>query len=181
MDLLTAVMHEMGHVLGLPDLSATASSIDLMDIDLVSGERRLPDTADVAQAQGTQTASTAGAADVAAGVLASDATTRDQTATSDPAAPVDRTSGDTIDLSSLLANLHLPSAGADVRALEDPSDTFATLQVSSEIVFRGDPSASGASTWTNVTQLDGVHAGDVLNVQLDPALAAHHITAGWLV
>jgi large repetitive protein len=49
MDLLTAVMHEMGHVLGLPDLTSPADANDLMYINLVDGERRLPDGADVGQ------------------------------------------------------------------------------------------------------------------------------------
>ncbi len=43
LDLLTAVMHEMGHQLGLGDLDAAADSGDLMFSQLVTGERRLPD------------------------------------------------------------------------------------------------------------------------------------------
>jgi hypothetical protein len=43
LDLLTAVMHEMGHQLGLGDLDAAADSHDLMFSPLVAGERRLPD------------------------------------------------------------------------------------------------------------------------------------------
>jgi hypothetical protein len=42
----------MGHELGLPDLTAASDVNDLMHIDLVDGERRLPTTADVAQAGG---------------------------------------------------------------------------------------------------------------------------------
>jgi len=52
LDLLTAVVHEMGHELGLPDLTAAADARDLMHINLVDGERRLPTTADVAKAGG---------------------------------------------------------------------------------------------------------------------------------
>jgi hypothetical protein len=55
LDLLTAVMHEMGHVLGLPDLAAASAANDLMYVNLVDGERRLPSAADVAQAHGSPT------------------------------------------------------------------------------------------------------------------------------
>ena len=50
MDLLTAVSHEMGHVLGLADTTSLSSAHDLMYIDLVDGERRLPDATDVSHA-----------------------------------------------------------------------------------------------------------------------------------
>jgi hypothetical protein len=50
LDLLTAVAHEMGHVLGLADSTDANDANDLMFIDLVDGERRLPDATDIAQA-----------------------------------------------------------------------------------------------------------------------------------
>jgi hypothetical protein len=50
LDLLTTVTHELGHVIGLDDVTDTSSAHDLMYIDLVDGERRLPDATDVAQA-----------------------------------------------------------------------------------------------------------------------------------
>ncbi|WP_342725899.1 cadherin domain-containing protein [Bradyrhizobium sp. B097] len=50
LDLLTAVVHELGHVLGLPDLTSSSDANDLMYIDLADGERRLPTAADVVQA-----------------------------------------------------------------------------------------------------------------------------------
>ncbi|WP_076864583.1 cadherin domain-containing protein [Bradyrhizobium mercantei] len=53
LDLLTAVVHELGHVLGLPDSSSPADVHDLMYIGLSDGERKLPGAADVAQANGT--------------------------------------------------------------------------------------------------------------------------------
>jgi hypothetical protein len=45
-DLLTVVMHEMGHALGLPDIT-TPGSTDLMAQALAAGIRRLPSLADV--------------------------------------------------------------------------------------------------------------------------------------
>jgi hypothetical protein len=45
-DLLTVVMHEMGHALGLPDIT-TPDSTDLMAQALAAGLRRLPSMADV--------------------------------------------------------------------------------------------------------------------------------------
>jgi hypothetical protein len=50
LDLLTTVSHEMGHVINLPDSTATSDAHDLMYINPVDGERRLPTAADVAQA-----------------------------------------------------------------------------------------------------------------------------------
>jgi hypothetical protein len=56
MDLLTLVMHEIGHVLGLGDTYALGDRDELMFGDLVTGERRLPDAADAAAAfQPTET------------------------------------------------------------------------------------------------------------------------------
>ena len=42
MDLLTAVLHEFGHVLGLADQHDGLLDLDLMDDRLASGTRRLP-------------------------------------------------------------------------------------------------------------------------------------------
>jgi hypothetical protein len=47
MDLLTVVTHELGHILGLPDVSATFLPNDLMDTTLPTGTRRLPSATDV--------------------------------------------------------------------------------------------------------------------------------------
>jgi hypothetical protein len=54
MDLLTVVMHELGHVLGLPDDSDLTSAGDLMDETLATGTRRLPSAADVAAAEASK-------------------------------------------------------------------------------------------------------------------------------
>ncbi len=53
MDLLTVIMHEMGHFLGHGDLNPQASPYELMSADLAVGVRRLPDSA-VAQGSGAQ-------------------------------------------------------------------------------------------------------------------------------
>ncbi|UGY18283.1 cadherin repeat domain-containing protein [Bradyrhizobium septentrionale] len=47
LDLLTTVVHELGHVLGLPDTISASDVNDLMYIGLADGERRLPTTADL--------------------------------------------------------------------------------------------------------------------------------------
>lgn len=46
-DLLTVVIHELGHVLGLSDLDPTAFPDDPMAETLAAGVRRLPSTQDV--------------------------------------------------------------------------------------------------------------------------------------
>jgi hypothetical protein len=53
LDLLTAVSHEMGHALGLDDKVSPTDAHDLMYLNLVDGERRLPDATDVAEADGS--------------------------------------------------------------------------------------------------------------------------------
>jgi hypothetical protein len=40
MDLLTAIMHEMGHVLGLDDLDDSHHDVELMTESLATGRRR---------------------------------------------------------------------------------------------------------------------------------------------
>lgn len=46
-DLLTVLMHEMGHCLGLDDLDPAADPSDLMTETLATGVRRLPSTRDI--------------------------------------------------------------------------------------------------------------------------------------
>jgi Ca2+-binding RTX toxin-like protein len=58
LDLLTAVTHELGHVIGLDDSTNTTDAHDLMFINLVDGERRMPDATDVAEANSTSVAQT---------------------------------------------------------------------------------------------------------------------------
>jgi hypothetical protein len=57
-DLLTVLVHEMGDVLGLKDLSGSAAPpSELMDEVLPVGQRRLPSAADVAQIVSDKTGS----------------------------------------------------------------------------------------------------------------------------
>src|SRR5262249_24849809 len=42
LDLLTVFMHELGHLVGLPDLPSSGPSQDLMNVWLAPGPRRLP-------------------------------------------------------------------------------------------------------------------------------------------
>jgi hypothetical protein len=56
MDLLTVIMHEMGHLLGHEDLDSQASPYDLMSAELPVGVRRLPDSSVVAAAAQSRSA-----------------------------------------------------------------------------------------------------------------------------
>jgi plastocyanin len=53
-DLLTVVMHELGHTLGLADLNQASASSDLMAETLATGVRRLPSAANVANVEPIQ-------------------------------------------------------------------------------------------------------------------------------
>jgi hypothetical protein len=55
MDLLTAVMHELGHVLGFEDLDPEANPDDLMSATLDTGERHLLGNNGTGQTQGSTT------------------------------------------------------------------------------------------------------------------------------
>jgi sugar lactone lactonase YvrE len=71
MDLLTVIMHEMGHFLGHSDLSPQAFPYDLMSADLAVGIRRLPQGAvAAAAARGTSAPTQAGGQDIAAAAQA---------------------------------------------------------------------------------------------------------------
>jgi hypothetical protein len=77
--------------------------------------------------------------------------------------------GDIIDVSALVT----PGSGASqVQVHEDASNTFATLQVSS------DP--AHGSQWISIAQLDGVHAGDAIDVIVDATHVPQQIHADWL-
>jgi hypothetical protein len=73
--------------------------------------------------------------------------------------------GDTFDFSAITSAFHNSSVSDSlvVRAVEDASGKFATLQVD-HIDPMGMPSAPN---WVNVAQLDGAHAGDAVNILID--------------
>jgi hypothetical protein len=201
LDLLTVVTHEMGHELGLDDSTAATDVHDLMFIDLVDGERRLPDATDIAQVNGTGAAQAAEAALPLSAQAAANTPIVVGTAGNDtinaghggnilfggagadnfvfgPATPLNAPTpaqlthvadysaaqGDTFDFSALTSQFHNSgvSDALVVRAVEDASGKFATLQVdTTNSLF---PSAAN---WVNIAQLDGAHAGDSVNVLID--------------
>jgi len=73
--------------------------------------------------------------------------------------------GDSFDFSALTSAFHGSSMSDAlvVRAVEDASGKFATLQVD-HIDPMGLPSAPN---WVDIAQLDGAHAGDAVNVLID--------------
>ncbi|MBR1205935.1 MULTISPECIES: cadherin repeat domain-containing protein [unclassified Bradyrhizobium] len=92
LDLLTTVVHELGHVLGLPDSISPSDASSLMYIGLADGERRLATTSDVAQSN---------AALQKAMPTQGTATSNQQTATLQTTGTLKMTSGDSFDFSSL--------------------------------------------------------------------------------
>jgi hypothetical protein len=176
MDLLTTVMHELGHQIGLDDNFDTAAADDLMFGFLGAGERRMPDATDAAVANAAAAPAVvqpvAAGHDVA-GTAGADAFVFDTSVLAGAAgfgpalAHIEGYSaaqGDTFDLSAL-TQADLPSglaaalASGDLRVAEDASGAFATLQVHD---------GTGAD-WLSVAQLDGVHASDPVTVALDAA------------
>ena len=79
------------------------------------------------------------------------------------------TEGDQIDLSTLLSTAYNHGSGQPVnslvRAIEDPSGTFANLQIDL------DGAASGVN-WMTIARLDGLHPGNNLSIILDASLPA---------
>ena len=75
-DLLTVVMHEMGHELGLPDLDPQSDPTSLMDGQLATGVRRLPSADLVAQTNLGGVPAGVTLAETAAGLTSSQQTTQ---------------------------------------------------------------------------------------------------------
>ena len=170
MDLLTVLMHEMGHALGLDHDQANPH--DVMSDTLVTGERRLPDASDVAQA--TDPADTADlanpaettlpvAAQAPAGspmVAGADSFVSDHAALDAPAstpmphiADYSAAQGDTFDFSPLVANLPAKLLDARLQVHEDASDAFANQQMNA---------LGGDQHRVDVAQFDGAHTGDAV-------------------
>ncbi len=197
LDLLTAVVHEMGHELGLVDSATDAH--DLMYVNLVDGERRLPDATDVALANPAQAQApllpvvrgTAGNDTINAGlggnILVGEAGADNFVFSNVPvsaSAPLTHvadysfTEGDVFDFSALTASFHGSSVNDTfvVRAVEDASGAFATLQVNAGLVDKG------VTPWVSVAQIDGAQAGDNVSVLIDSHGAVHlaHLHIGLL-
>jgi hypothetical protein len=211
----------MGHELGLPDLTAASDVNDLMYIDLVDGERRLPDAGDVPVVNtltphigaanapvvmgtpGNDTIDAGHGGKILVGGAGADnfvfANVEIHAATpwslisalvgAPPVTPPALThvadysfaQGDSFDFSALTSAFH-GSGASDaqiVRAVEDPSGTFATLQVNANgpgsigswlnMLLQGNANGpwNGTASWVNVAQLDGAHAGDDVSVLID--------------
>ena len=181
----------MGHELELEDSAAAADAHNLMYGNLVDGERRLPGTADVPQptagplqAQANAQApllpvirGTAGNDTLDAGLggrilvgeAGADHFVFANVPTSTPSTHVADYSfiqGDSFDFSALTSAFHGSgmSNGQIVRAVEDASGSFATLQVNTANLSWG---TKPGPTWTDVAQIDGAHAGDDVSVLID--------------
>jgi len=92
--------------------------------------------------------------------------------------------GDTFDFAGLTSQFHFSEVGdaSLVRAVEDPSGNFATLQVAAS--NSGEKSIGVLSTnWLSIAQIDGAHAGDAVSVLLDSHGSEHiaHVNAGWVI
>ena len=74
--------------------------------------------------------------------------------------------GDSFDFSALTASFHGSNVNDAyvVRAVEDASGTFATLQVNTANWNWG---SKAGPTWVDVAQIDGAHAGDDVSVLID--------------
>ena len=181
-DLLTVIEHEFGHIIGLQDSNGSG----VMNVALDIGERRLADATDVAQstpvvagnaANNTIDAGHGGnilfggaGADnfvFGSGIHLDGPTPSPLTHVADYSAA----QGDTFDFSALTSAFHNSSVSDSlvVRAVEDASGKFATLQVD-HIDPMGLPSAPN---WVSVAQLDGAHAGDAVNILIDNNHSVH--------
>jgi large repetitive protein len=99
--------------------------------------------------------------------------------------------GDTFDFSALTSAFHASTVadGSVVRAVEDSSGTFATLQINTNanapavaasppaVPVMGAPlqptPQAPIANWVNVAQIDGAHSGDAVNVLIDSHAAIH--------
>ena len=190
LDLLTAVVHEMGHELGL---AHSDEADDVMADMLVDGERRLPDAADLAQANATAPSTTLMPA-VALGpavtpnILPGPASTLADMGTAGNGSALAKfllggAGADNFVFAHVGVDASLPPplthvaghhfAGADsfdfsalppafhgLGALEDASGSFATLQASANGPWEG------LASWVDVAQFDGAHASGLADLLL---------------
>jgi hypothetical protein len=193
MDLLTTVMHELGHQIGLDDNFDTAAANDLMFGFLGAGERRLPDATDAAVANAAATAEgfafdapmvfastpavpavvqPVSAGHDVAGTAGADAFVFDTSVVAaaagfGPALPhiagYSAAQGDTLDVSMIYAG-YSGALNADMlRVVEHADNGSATVQLNSY-----------ANGWISVAQLYGVHAGDAVNAVVNGNTSTHH-------
>lgn len=202
------VEHELGHIIGLPD----TGSAGVMNIALATGERRLPDGTDIAQAHEAVLPASAQAASGTAIVIGTpgndsiDAGSVDQThagkilfggggsdtfvfgsgvqvgaqAQVTHVADYSATQGDRFDFSNLTQIIHAPEIpdAMAVRAVADASGAFSMLQINTNAF-----GLKAGPTWADIAQLDGVHAGDAVDVVIGAGTLAHlaHIHVDLLV
>jgi hypothetical protein len=124
-DLLTVVMHKLGHTLGLDDLAPSQAPTDLMTQTLATGVRRLPSPQDLAA--------------LLPQIIVTSVTGEAKASVSVP--PILPTIGQGISPSALLGSSVSPS-GPPLRVLAMMSQLAAVALVSAE---RGMPPLSGAS------------------------------------
>src|SRR5262249_3527182 len=147
--------HELGEQLGLNDQYDNSSRDDLMYGYLETGERRLPDAANAAQAttpvvdtaasatlpvastSGNDVLHVGGGGNILVGSAGADSFVFDRAILEAPtSAPVthiadyNAAQGDTIDLSAFATTNAPQSVQPDVQVHEDASGAFATLQIS---------------------------------------------------
>ena len=124
MDLLTVVTHELGHILGLSDVSASEVPNDLMDIELPTGTRRFVSAADLAAlATGPGTPTTSSDAAIAMGIAPPDST---PTSSSPTSSSPTSSSSSTPAIGATTLNPGSPSIGMKLPAIDQALLQMAT-------------------------------------------------------
>jgi hypothetical protein len=199
LDLLTALSHEMGHAPGPDDSTAPDDAAGPAHLNPADGERRTPDVAQANISTSTasdQSATPSGALTFAFGNPGNDTIDvgkgggivfggagadtfvfANVDIKAEPPPPVTHimdysfAAGDKFDFSALTSQFHATAFddAMIVRAVEDGSGAFATLQVN-----KTDPNGMPSTPiWVNVAEVAGAHSGDTLNVLVDSHSAVH--------